>query len=169
MSLQRRSSGSREELAIASSPLSPVDGFTKSQIQAHVIALRSEAFIRRWVPPCVRRPCMAWRGCVDDVLRAFLTLRFVPCGVRGWAPRYRPVIMRLMEHPMNGGVFNEPVDPVALDIPDYFDIVRGCGGVLLCGSRLCSCLRLAYGSRTPPSPSSAARAGFDAYSCPHVR
>lgn len=58
MSLQRRGSSGMEELAIASSPLSPVDSFTKPQIQAHVIALRSEAFIRR----CAS--CLACLVCV---------------------------------------------------------------------------------------------------------
>ena len=72
------------ESAALASPLSPLDVFSRRQIQAHVIALRSEAFIRR----------------------------------------YRPVIMRLMEHPMNGGVFNEPVDPEELGIPDYPEIVK---------------------------------------------
>ena len=65
--------------------------------------------------------------------------------------RYRPVIMRLMEHPMNAGVFNEPVDPVALEIPDYFDIVRtqrGRGGVGVRVSPVCH-FPITSGSRSP--------------------
>lgn len=32
----------------------------------------------------------------------------------------RPVIQKLMTHPRNGDIFNHPVDPVALNIADYF-------------------------------------------------
>lgn len=31
----------------------------------------------------------------------------------------RPVIQKLMQHPRNNGIFNTPVDPIALNIPDY--------------------------------------------------
>lgn len=73
----------RERMSKASS-LSPIDSFTLHEIDAHLYALRSEAFIRR----------------------------------------FRPVIVRLMEHSSNGGLFNEPVDAVALNIPEYHNVVK---------------------------------------------
>jgi len=36
----------------------------------------------------------------------------------------RPILSRLMGHSLNKGVFNEPVNPVALNIPDYNRIVE---------------------------------------------
>ncbi|CAE7561656.1 GTE12, partial [Symbiodinium sp. KB8] len=41
-----------------------------------------------------------------------------------FARRFRPLLARVMENPLNGGVFNSPVDPVRLGIPDYPTIVR---------------------------------------------
>jgi len=38
--------------------------------------------------------------------------------------RYRALVLRLVEHPSNGGIFNQPVDPVALRLEDYGKIVR---------------------------------------------
>jgi hypothetical protein len=37
--------------------------------------------------------------------------------------RFRPIIMRMYDHHMNCGVFNEPVNPITLGLPDYFTIV----------------------------------------------
>ena len=37
--------------------------------------------------------------------------------------RFRPIIMRLYEHHLNMGVFNEPVNPITLGLPDYFTII----------------------------------------------
>ena len=37
--------------------------------------------------------------------------------------RYRPLLLKMMEHSSNGGVFNTPVDSVALRLPDYTRIV----------------------------------------------
>lgn len=36
----------------------------------------------------------------------------------------RPVLHRLMVHPKNNEMFNQPVDPDALGIPTYFDVVE---------------------------------------------
>ena len=36
----------------------------------------------------------------------------------------RQLVQRLMQHPLNQNWFNEPVDPVRLNLPDYFAIVR---------------------------------------------
>mmetsp|Transcript_28045 Transcript_28045/g.47150 ORF Transcript_28045/g.47150 Transcript_28045/m.47150 type:complete len:1859 (+) Transcript_28045:236-5812(+) len=36
----------------------------------------------------------------------------------------RPILSRLMSHPRNLNTFNQPVDPVALSLPTYFDIVH---------------------------------------------
>jgi hypothetical protein len=36
----------------------------------------------------------------------------------------RPIIQKLYLHQKNGGVFNKPVDPVALNLPTYFDRVK---------------------------------------------
>lgn len=36
----------------------------------------------------------------------------------------RPVLHRLMAHPRNSDIFNQPVDPVALGIPTYFDKIK---------------------------------------------
>jgi len=41
-----------------------------------------------------------------------------------FARRFRPLLASLMEHAANGGVFNAPVDPVRLGIPDYPSIVK---------------------------------------------
>ncbi|KAH9251081.1 hypothetical protein BASA81_011156 [Batrachochytrium salamandrivorans] len=38
---------------------------------------------------------------------------------------FAPMLRKLMEHTkFNNGVFNEPVDPIALNIPDYFNVVK---------------------------------------------
>ena len=36
----------------------------------------------------------------------------------------RQLVQRLMQHPLNQNWFNEPVDPIRLNLPDYFAIVR---------------------------------------------
>ena len=36
----------------------------------------------------------------------------------------RPVLQRLMSHPQNLNIFNQPVDPVALGLPDYLDRIK---------------------------------------------
>ncbi len=36
----------------------------------------------------------------------------------------RPLLNRLMQHPKNMEVFNKPVDPVALGIPNYFLVIK---------------------------------------------
>jgi hypothetical protein len=36
----------------------------------------------------------------------------------------RPLVQKLMIHSKNVNMFNRPVDPVALGIPDYFDVVK---------------------------------------------
>lgn len=38
--------------------------------------------------------------------------------------RFRPLLVRLMEHPSNGGIFNKPVDAVALNLTDYHAVVK---------------------------------------------
>lgn len=38
--------------------------------------------------------------------------------------RYRPLLMELMTHSSNGGMFNSPVSPIELGIPDYFDVIK---------------------------------------------
>lgn len=37
--------------------------------------------------------------------------------------RFAPVLLKLIEHPNNGGLFNSPVDPEALGIPDYYSVI----------------------------------------------
>jgi hypothetical protein len=36
----------------------------------------------------------------------------------------RPLLSRIMAHPLNRGLFNEPVDPDSLSLPDYRKIVE---------------------------------------------
>ena len=38
--------------------------------------------------------------------------------------RFRPIIVRLMDHSSNGGIFNAPVDAEALNLPDYHTVVK---------------------------------------------
>ena len=35
-----------------------------------------------------------------------------------------PSLQKLYHHPVNRDIFNRPVDPVALNIPDYFTIIK---------------------------------------------
>ncbi len=124
-------------LELASSPLSPVDKFTKPQIQAHVRCLRAQPHPPPPPPPplpphcthahlCAPLPgCRGCRahGCVQCTVShpppppyPTRNLQVIALRSEAFIRRYRPVIMRLMEHPMNGGVFNEPVDPVVLEV-----------------------------------------------------
>lgn len=36
----------------------------------------------------------------------------------------RPIVQKLMLHPKNANIFNAPVDPIALDIPSYFQVIK---------------------------------------------
>mmetsp|Transcript_35404 Transcript_35404/g.46735 ORF Transcript_35404/g.46735 Transcript_35404/m.46735 type:complete len:696 (+) Transcript_35404:156-2243(+) len=36
----------------------------------------------------------------------------------------RSLVQRLVAHPMNRSIFNSPVDPIALNIPNYFNVIR---------------------------------------------
>jgi Histone acetylation protein/Bromodomain/Zinc finger, ZZ type len=38
--------------------------------------------------------------------------------------RYRPIIQKLVDNPLNSGIFNAPVQPLELGIPDYFHVVK---------------------------------------------
>lgn len=60
---------------------------------------------------------------IDTYDAALIKAHLASLRAEAFVRRFRPLVVRLMEHPVNGGIFNVPVDPVALKIPDYTTVI----------------------------------------------
>lgn len=53
-----------------------------------------------------------------------MTMAHATSSPKAWVERARTVLSSVMKHPLAIAYFNFPVDPVALNLPDYFTIIK---------------------------------------------
>jgi hypothetical protein len=77
------------------------------------------------IPPTIRNSVIASGNCsiygaitYNDLAEHLLSLRTEYIQRIG-----RPILQKLFYHPKNSNIFNQPVDPIAQNIPNYFDVI----------------------------------------------